>query len=330
MLKKKILLTGASGNCGFSTFKELLKKIDNYDIRIFSRPSRKNEKLFNPYKDKIEIIWGDLLNKEDVDKAVKDQEIIIHLAALIPPIADHQPELAEDTNVGGTAKILDTMKREDGNPKIIYTSSISVYGDRIKNPWIKVSDPLTPSKGDRYSVTKIKCENLIQDSGLEWSIFRLSAIVPPNKLKMDPIMFHMPLDTSLETCDTKDVGLALVNAIDCDDIWGKIFNLGGGEKCRTSYREFMNNMMDIFGLGKNWIPEEAFNKSNFHCGFYEDNRLQNLLHYQNHSLEDFYAYFKKWFGFKRKLIYLVRPIARSFVLRKSEAYKEFKKQREIK
>jgi len=62
----------------------------------------------------------------------------------------------------------------------------------------------------------------------------------------------------------------------------------------------------------------------------ETYNLQNLLNFQNHKLQDFYNGVRKWIGVKRKLFTLVKPIARWYILRKSETYKKFKKNLKIK
>ena len=71
----KILLTGAFGNVGLSTLKELIKK--DYKVRVFEVNNKKNRNIAKNFKDKIGIIWGDLRNKEDVNKAVQNQDIVI-------------------------------------------------------------------------------------------------------------------------------------------------------------------------------------------------------------------------------------------------------------
>lgn len=87
----------------------------------------------------------------------------------------------------------------------------------------------------RLAKTKLMYENLIQDSDVEWPIFRLTYIVSPEKLEIDPLMFCMPLETSLEICHTEDVGRALANTVENEEIWGRIFHMARGEKCRTTY-----------------------------------------------------------------------------------------------
>jgi nucleoside-diphosphate-sugar epimerase len=318
----KILVTGAFGNVGLSTINELLRS--NHQISVFEIYNKNNRKIAKKYKNKTEIIWGDLRNYSDVERAIEGQDIVIHLAAIIPPLADNYPELAEAVNIGGTVNIINAMKKQGNKPKLIFTSSIAVYGDRRENPLIKVSDPLKPSRGDYYALTKIEAEKLIRESGVTFSIFRLTYITSINKLKMDPLMFHMPLDTCIEICDTKDVGCALVNAIECNEVWGKTFLIAGGEQCRTTYKEYLNNMMEIFGLGSNFLPEHAFEKKDFHCGFLDTMKSQQLLTYQKHTLNDYYNEVRQKIGSKRYFMPLAKWAVRLNLLKQSYAYRRFK------
>ncbi len=318
----RILLTGAFGNVGLSVLKELLNR--DHDVRILEIKNRKNLRIFRKIQNEVEIIWGDITNERDVEKAVNNRDVIIHLAAIIPPLADYQPELAEHVNVGGTLNLLESMNKQVNPPKIIFTSSVAVYGDRVNNPMIKVSDPLIPSKGDFYALTKISAERLVKESSLDHAIFRLTYITSINKLELDPLMFHMPLETSIETCDTRDVGLALANAVECSEVWGRTFHIAGGKSCRITYREYLNDMMAIMGLGREFLPDEAFAKDQFHCGFMETQDSQGLLKYQNHTLEDYYDDVKKKVGPKGFFIARVKSFVKIHLLKKSEPYKRFK------
>ncbi|NVM45340.1 MAG: NAD(P)-dependent oxidoreductase [Candidatus Lokiarchaeota archaeon] len=322
ILGMKVLLTGAFGNVGLSTLKVLVEK--DYNVRVFEIYNKKNRRIAKKFKNRIEIIWGDLRNKEEVNKAVHSQDIIIHLAAIIPPLADTNPRLAESVNIGGTQNILDAMKNLKQKPKLLFTSSVAVYGDRRYNPMIEVTDPIAPSRGDYYAITKISAENLIRESGLDFAIFRLTYITSIDKLNMDPLMFHMPLDTSIEICDTKDIGLALVNAIECDEVWGETFNLAGGKQCRITYKEYLNDMMEIFGLGRNFLPEEGFAEKDFHCGFMNTDKSQSILKYQKHTLEDYYAEVKRKIGPKKHFMSAIKWMIRLNLLKRSESYRRHK------
>jgi len=328
MIKKKILLTGASGTVGKEVFKELLSRINEYEICLFLRGSRKNKKLFNRYKDKIRIVWGILQNYEEVKEAVNEQDVVIHVAAALPDVAFKNPEIVVSTNVDGTQNVINAMVSQTKPPKLIYTSSVAVYGDRRENPIIRLSDPIDDVTKDIYTITKIKTERLVKESKLEYSIFRVSYVVATDVIKFRPVMFFIALDSSVEAIHAKDVGLALVNAIDSNGIWNKTFNLGGGKQCQILYKDNINDMFEIMGFGRGFLPDEAFSKHHSHCGYFDDQEtssLQSILKFQNLTLEDFYSEVKRWIGFKRHLIPLVKPILRWYILRKSEFYQNYKK-----
>ena len=317
----KVLLTGAFGNVGLSTIEELLKK--GYLIRIFEVSNKKNshlaKKISNP---NIEIVWGDIRDNKKVEQAVEDMDVVLHVAGIIPPLADKIPEFAESVNVGGTINIIKAIKKQQKKPKLVFTSSISVYGDRLQNPFIKLSDPLTPSKGDHYAEQKIKCEALIRESSVEFAIFRLSYITSMDKLQLDPIMYDVPLDTCLEICDTKDVGLALVNAVESKKIWGETLHIAGGKQCRTTYREYLTKMLVLFGVGAMKLPNEAFATENFHCGFLTTEKSQKFLNFQRTTLKDYYHQVKEKVKGRRFWGRLFQPIARFYVLSRSPYLKQ--------
>ncbi len=318
----KILLTGAFGNVGLSILEELIKR--NHNIRVFDIRTKRNKRLAYKYKKEIEVVWGDLRDYSLIEKAVSDREVVIHVAAIIPPLADKKPKFAESVNVGGTANLIEAMENQPKKPKLIFTSSVAVYGDRLENPLITPEDLRNPNPDDEYAKQKIKCEDLIKKSSLEWAIFRLTYIVSLNKLQMDPLMFEMPLETCIEICDTKDVGLALANAVENEHIWGKVMHIAGGERCRISYREYLYEMLDIFGIGHDFLPEEAFRRDRgFHCGFMTTNKSQTLLNYQRYTLDDYFNAVRKKVAFSRFFTTMFKPIAQKFLLNKSHYYREY-------
>lgn len=328
MERKKILLTGASGTIGKEIFKELLSRSEKYELTLLLRPSRKNERKFKPWKKNIDIIWGNIQNHDDVEKAVSNKGIIIHTAGVLPDTAIFEPEIAKLTNIGGTTNVLKAMKTQESNPKIIFTSSVAVYGKSVENPMVRISDPIDTNPKDTYAFTKIEAEKLIISSGMDYCIFRISYVASVDMLQFRPVMFHIPLNTWLEIIHVKDVAQAIVNSIDNNNIWGKCFNLGGGKDCQTNYFDNLNNYYEIMGLGRNFLPETAFAKEGYYSGIFdsqETQALQNLLNFQPSTLQDFYKEVKKWIGFKRYFAPLIRPLARWYILRKSEFYQKFKK-----
>ncbi|MHA1585364.1 MAG: NAD-dependent epimerase/dehydratase family protein [Promethearchaeota archaeon] len=311
-----ILVTGPFGNVGQSTVDELLKQ--NYKVRVFDIPTKRNKKIARKtkFRNNVELFWGDIRNFSDVRNAIAGIDVIVHLAAIIPPLADEHPKLAEQVNVGGTKNIVRAIKETNPKCKLIYTSSISIYGDRRKNPLIKVSDPLKPNVDDEYGKQKLKAEIAVRNSGIDWSVVRLTYITSPEKLKLIPLMFRMPLETKIEILRTQDVGFALSNAVKSPNIWGEVMNLGGGEKCRTTYKEYLQCMFSLFGLGPK-IQDAAFCEEPFHCGYLDTSKSAKFLKYQRNSLVDYYNDIKKKAAVKRFFAFFVRPLARSIIFSRS-------------
>lgn len=286
-----VLLTGAGGSIGYETLIQLVKT--NHTITILDLESKKNKHRFSKFKNKVKIIYGSVNNKELINRIVPKQDVIIHLAAIIPPQADKKPELTEKVNFFGTQNIINAIINSKQKPFLIYSSSVSVYGDRLKNYWIKVEDPLNPSIGDYYAETKIATEKMILESSIPYTIFRLTGIM--GHPATDPLMFHMPLDTKLEIASTKDTAYAFVKALDHrKELENKIFNLSGGPECRTSYRQFIATMFKIYGINIKYLKDMAFAEKNFHCGYFKDSdKLNNILYFQRDSLDSYYARVKK-------------------------------------
>jgi nucleoside-diphosphate-sugar epimerase len=333
MVKKKILLTGASGTVGKEVFKELLKRTNKYEISLFIRGSKKNRKLFKRYIDNVRIIWGTLQNYQEVKEAINEQDVVIHIAGALPDVAFKNPEIVVSTNVEGTQNVIKAMENQKNLPKLIFTSSVAVYGDRRKNPIIKLSDPVDKNTKDLYASTKIQVEKLIRESKLEYCIFRLPFVLSIDVLKFRRVMFYIALDTSVESIHAKDVGLALVNAIESKEVWNNTFNLGGGNQCQKSYRDNLDDMYEIMGFGRGFLPEEAFSKEHSHCGYYDEQEtsyIQSILKFQNFNLEDFYKEVNKWIGIKKYIVPIVKPLLRWYFLRRSEFYQEYRRKRKKK
>lgn len=322
---KSVLLTGASGTVGFEVLKQLVGNL-NLSLTVFDKKTKGSVSKLNPYKDKVVLVYGDITNRTDVEKIAYNQDFVIHLAAIIPPIADDHPDLAKRVNIEGTRNLVKALGQHSPNCFFIYSSSISVYGDRLKNPYISVGDPLKPSPGDEYAKTKIAAEKILQESNLDWTIFRLAAIMGGHK--MSKLMFHQPLDTSLEIATPQDTARAFVNALEKrEQLSKRIFNLGGGENCRIDYEGFLKRSFNIFGLGELNFPDKAFAEKNFHCGFYDDGgELEEILHFRNHSLDDYFAIEKKKVSAVEKFgARLLKKPIKYYLLKQSEPLIAFRK-----
>jgi NAD dependent epimerase/dehydratase len=160
--KKKILVTGADGFIGSHLTEDLVDK--GYDVRAFVYYNSFNswgwldtfpaEKL-----KKLEIFSGDIRDPNGVRTAMKDIDVVFHLAALIAiPYSYHSPDSYVDTNIRGTLNILQAA-REFKVEKLLVTSTSEVYGTACYVP----IDEKHPRQGQSpYSATKIGADCLAE------------------------------------------------------------------------------------------------------------------------------------------------------------------------
>jgi nucleoside-diphosphate-sugar epimerase len=311
----KILLTGATGNIGTSTLHELLRQ--GHQVCCFVRRPKALERTARQFAGKIELIQGDIRRPADLSKAVQGQDAIIHLAFMIPPRSEEQPDLARSINVDGTRNLLAAASSLPRPPRFLFASSLDVFGHtQDQPPPRKVTDPVQAT--DHYSGHKIACEEMVKTSGLPWTIFRF-ADVPPLALRSPhPIMFRIPLTTRIEVIHTYDAGLAVANGMRSDEIWDRILLIGGGPSCQVLYGDYLRRMLEMMGIGM--LPESAFGTEPYNTDWLDTEESQRLLNYQRHSFDEIVEHLARIAGYKRLLTTLVRPAVRWWILRMSPFY----------
>ncbi|QVK16756.1 NAD(P)-dependent oxidoreductase [Mycoplasmatota bacterium] len=308
---KRILLTGATGSIGVQALRELCERKNLYETIIFDKKTDLSVKTLEPFKKYIKIIYGDIRDKQTLIEAVKEVDFVLHFAAVIPPLADYNQKLAYEVNVNGTKNLVLALKEYSPNAFLLYSSSVSVYGDRLEGEDIHINDPLIPSVGDYYAETKIKAEKIVSESGLRYSIFRLSGVMGPrpgqDNKKIDPIFFHMPLRTRIEIVTTRDVGYGVVKAIEKEEeLNGNIYNFAGGKKCQIIYYNFLKRVFGELGINIDHFPKYSFAEQNFHCGYYKDSDVLNdILHFQRDDIDSYFEWTKPKVNPLTKLFYRI-------------------------
>ena len=323
----RILITGPTGKIGKPLLTEILNLNKEFKIRVLSLRTKKDKKFLREYEGKIEVIWGTITEIDAIKKAVKDVDVIIHLAGLVPPAVDPDSPLIEEVNFGGTKLLVEEFSKENERGVFVFLSSVAIYGRRVENPEIKITDPINPN--DFYGMAKLKAEEVIKNSKLNYIIFRLGAVLSTDE-ELNSLIFLQPLETSLEVICIQDAVFLIARSIDCNTLYKGIYNIGGGEKCRIKYKQLLNNIFKILGLGENLLPEEAFaTKTMGHNGFFifgDRNPVEDLIHYQRYTLEDYYRKKEKAVSIGKKvLVKLFKPMVKRKLLNISEPYQALKK-----
>lgn len=301
--KRTIFVTGATGTMGFETLRELAKRLDRYNIRLLARPSKKNRKKLAPYiaLKGVDVVWGDLLCTEDIDKAMGAADVVLHIGGMVSPLADHHPELAMKVNVGAALNIVSAIKSRPNRDdiRLVYIGSVAQNSHRFApHHWGRTGDPIMAGIYDYYGISKIKAERIVAESGLKhWVCLRQSGILDRRLIYKgsDPISFHVPLKGVLEWATVEDSARLMANICEedvPDELWRNFFNIGSGREFRLTNYRFEQLLMKALGCPS---PEKVFETNwfatrNFHGEWYEDSdRLEELLHFREGiTAEDYF------------------------------------------
>jgi len=157
---KTVLVTGAGGFIGSHLVEALAAK--GAEVKTFVRYNSRNdwgmlENIPSGVKDNLDVTMGDIIDFGVVKKAVKNCDIIFHLAALIGiPYSYIAPESYVNTNIKGTLNLMQASL-EEGVEKIVHTSTSEVYGTAKYVP-IDENHPLQGQSP--YSASKIGADML--------------------------------------------------------------------------------------------------------------------------------------------------------------------------
>lgn len=134
---KNILITGGAGFIGSNLALKLISKgynitvLDNLSEQIHGADPENDSPLYQSIKGKVNFIDGTVTSKEDWQKAIKNQDVIVHYAAETGTGQSmYEIQKYVDVNINGTAIALDLLANETHQvKKIVIASSRSIYGE---------------------------------------------------------------------------------------------------------------------------------------------------------------------------------------------------------
>lgn len=290
---KKILVTGAGGTVGLQVIRFLLSE-GKYEITALEIKNKHVYKRLKQFRKRINIVYGDVNDSAIIDALVKDHDAIIHLAGVLPPLANVREDLCREIDYGGTKTIVDAIKDYNPDCYFLYSSSSSIYGiqDNYENITVKTKSNL--DEYDFFSKCKLDSENYIKDNLKHYTIFRLAYVLgdpgPEN------LIYNITPNSSCELLSSEDAGYAFVAALDNEKALNKkTFNVSGGEKFRTKYKDYLVHVFQTYGLSLKFLSAYLFAEKNYYGGYYKDgDKLEEILHFRSKNLDVYYSTLLKY------------------------------------
>ena len=260
-MKKKILITGGTGFIGSN----VKNNLSNYDFSILT--------VGRSEKEDFKIDLCDPKFKNIVEEFLPD--VICHFASGSSIMrANENKEKEFNDSVLSTEALIKNLSYLKSKPeKIIYLSSQAVYGFPEYLP-VPESHPTHPST--IYGENKLKTEDVIIKSSLNYVIFRISSLYGLmqdhrrsgviakfiNRMKdnQSPIVFNS-IDLYSDFIYVDDLVSAIIKVIlDSSQIKDKIYNIGSGKP--TKLKEILNILYKYFPHA----PEPEFETNTLYPG----------------------------------------------------------------
>ncbi len=173
-----ILVTGGHGFIGRHVCSVLSAHNKNVVALDRKDPNRSSGEMTYP------SVKCDVSNKDQVKRILRQHSFttIVHLASLLNTASQQAPLHATSINIGGSMNILEGAK-EFRIPKVIYSSSISVYGSKPDRRNREVSETESAAPQDIYGAAKRYVEILgdayCQQFGIQFVALRISTVIGP-------------------------------------------------------------------------------------------------------------------------------------------------------
>jgi NAD dependent epimerase/dehydratase len=165
---KTVLVTGAGGFIGSHLTERLAELKAKVRALVHYNALGSSGWLdASPWRDKIEVLAGDICDRDSVRTAMQGTEVVFHLAALIAiPYSYRAPDSYVRTNVVGTLNVLQSA-RELGIGRVVHTSTSEVYGTARYVP----IDEAHPLQGQSpYSASKIGADKMAEAFHLSFGL----------------------------------------------------------------------------------------------------------------------------------------------------------------
>ena len=259
---KRVLVTGAEGFIG-SHLTERLVELGADVTALVQYNSFNNWGWIDTFDknilDSIKVETGDIRELDGMNRIIKGQEVVMHLAALIAiPYSYLSPMAYVRTNVEGTTNVLEACRTHDVQ-KIVHTSTSETYGTALYVP----IDEKHPMQGQSpYSASKIgadkMAESFFKSFNMPIATIRpfntygprqsARAVIPTIISQILAGKKEIKLGSLTPTRDfnyVKDTAEAFVKIAECDNTIGEVIN--SGSNYEITIGDTVKKIIDIIG-----------------------------------------------------------------------------------
>src|SRR6266851_3375756 len=150
-----------TGGCGFLGRRVALCLLDRGDIDELVLFDNATSALPLPEDTRLKLVIGDIADRETVRGVInRGTTSVFHLAAVVSGQAEADTELGYRVNLDGTRAVLDACRALGTCPRVVFASSLAVYGGELP-PAVGDESPLTPQTS--YGTQKAIGELLVND-----------------------------------------------------------------------------------------------------------------------------------------------------------------------
>lgn len=210
----KVLVTGGTGVIGRATISELIGR--GHTVRLLTRGADEDA---DAWGDEVQPFTGDVADVDSIIRAADGCDAVVHIVGIVeesPPDATFAA-----VNVQGTANVMAEAERA-GVGRLVFVSSLGA------------------DRGDSdYHRSKLEAEQVVRQFGGEWCIVRTGAVYGPRDetvsvvLRMVRTLPAVPVigdgDQPFQPVWHEDVGWALAECVERDDVAGCVLNIAGAD-----------------------------------------------------------------------------------------------------
>lgn len=239
----RVVITGGAGFQGSHLAEGCLKA--GHEVTILNTFSEVSLDNINGFADDVNVVWGSITDPEIVEKTVRRQDVVIHMAARINVDESISTPLSSvSVNVIGTCNILEAAKEHD--VRLIFASSTEVYGSTSQKDANEKSEmrPHSPYAASKTAADRM-CYAYGKTYGQDITIMRACNLFGPRQksgkggavipifveraLSGEPLIVNGSGEQRREYMHVSDLVQAYLLVLGRDDLSGETLNIGTKE-----------------------------------------------------------------------------------------------------